>query len=53
MLVDSVIGNPKDADEIISISQGGARINLTNGKIYEFKLSPSRYDPYYSMGFSM
>jgi len=42
MQVDSLIGNPSKADEIIEVSRGGVRINLRNGKILGFKLDHSR-----------
>ena len=45
MCIDSVIGNPRDADDLITVSHGGARINLNNGKIYEFALSQSYARP--------
>ena len=53
MLVDSVLGKPDDANEMISIRQGGARINLDNGKMYEFELNPSYHSPHSQMGFTM
>jgi len=52
MLVDSVLGKAGDADDRIIISQGGARINLDTGKMYEFELSPSYRSPHTQMGFA-
>jgi len=46
MQVDSLIGNPSKADEIIEVKRGGVRINLRNGKILKFKLSYSPANNY-------
>jgi amidophosphoribosyltransferase len=53
MLVDSVLGKPNNADNKIIVSQGGVRINLDTGRIYEFDLSPFYHGLNTQMGLAM
>jgi glucosamine 6-phosphate synthetase-like amidotransferase/phosphosugar isomerase protein len=53
MLVDSTLGKPSNADEVITINNGGVRINLESGRMYEFELDPSYRSPHTQMGFAM
>jgi len=48
------LGKPSDADEVITIKNGrGARVNLNNGKIYEFELGQYNTGSRRQIGYAM